>query len=64
MMKLLRELVKEYKRANDIKEKELDLKILDSWQYEKKWGVYPTQPITTTPHVVVTPTHEKHATFE
>ena len=62
MMKLLRELVKEYKRANDLKEKELDLKILDSFNYERKWGVYPTQPITTTPHVVVAPTHENHAT--
>ena len=38
MMKLLRELVKEYKRANDLKEKELDLKILDSFKYERKFS--------------------------
>ena len=62
MIKLLKELVTELKRANDIKEKELDLKILGPFDYQEKWGVYPTQPITTTPHVVVAPTHESHAT--
>ncbi len=63
MMKLLRELVKEYKRANDIREKELDLKILGPFDYERKWGVYPIQPVTSmVPQVVVAPTHENHAT--
>ena len=53
-------LIKELKRHNDLKEKELDLKILGPFDYERKWGVYPIQPITT-PQVVVAPTHENHA---
>ena len=59
---MFKALINELKRYNDLKEKELDLKILDPWQYEKKWGVYPIQPITT-PQVVVgnAPTYESHA---
>ena len=49
---MFKALIKELKRYNDIKEKELDLKILGPFDYEKKWGVYPTQPLTT-PHQVV-----------
>ncbi len=49
---MFKTLIKEFKRYNDIKEKELDLKILSSFDYERKWGVYPTQPLTT-PHQVV-----------
>jgi len=63
MMKLLRELVKEYKRANDIREKELDLKILGPFDYQEKWGVYPIQPVTSmVPQVVVQPTYESVST--
>ena len=40
---MFKTLIKELKRYNDIKEKELDLKILSPFDYEKKWGVYPTQ---------------------
>ena len=34
---MFKTLIKEFKRYNDIKEKELDLKILSSFDYEKKW---------------------------
>jgi len=55
-------LIKELKRYNDIKEKELDLKILGPFDYQEKWGVYPIQPVTSmVPQVVVQPTYESHA---
>ena len=52
MIKTLKKIVNEFKRYNDIKEKELDLKILDRFDFKEKWGVIPTQP-TTTPHQVI-----------
>ena len=58
---MFKTLIKELKRHNDIKEKELDLRILGPWEYEKKWGVYPVQPITTST-VVVAPACEHSAT--
>tara|TARA_R100001591_G_scaffold98664_2_gene104845 strand:- start:329 stop:541 length:213 start_codon:yes stop_codon:yes gene_type:complete len=59
---MFKTLINELKRYNDIKEKELDLKILSPWDYEQKWGVYPVQPITTGPQVVVAPTYEQVST--
>ena len=59
---MFKTLINELKRYNDIKEKELDLKILSPWDYEQKWGVYPVQPITTGPQVVVQPTYEQVST--
>ena len=35
---MFKTLIKELKRHNDIKEKELDLRILGPWEYEKKWA--------------------------
>ena len=56
-------LMKELKRYNDIKEKELDLKILGPFEYQEKWGVYPIQPVTSmVPQVVVAPTYEQVST--
>ncbi len=52
MIKTLKKIANEFKRYNDIKEKELDLKILDRFDFKKKWGVSPTYP-TTTPHQVI-----------
>ena len=60
---MFKTLIKELKRHNDLKEKELDLKILSLWDYEQKWGVYPVQPVTTqAPQVVVAPTYEQVST--
>ena len=60
---MFKALIKEFKRYNDIKEKELDLKILGPFDYERKWGVYPVQPVTSmVPQVVVAPTCEHHST--
>ena len=60
---MFKTLIKELKRHNDIKEKELDLKILTPWEYERKWGVYPVQPIISqVPQVVVAPTYEQVST--
>ena len=60
---MFKTLIKELKRHNDIKEKELDLKILTPWEYEQKWGVYPVQPvIPQAPQVVVAPTYEQVST--
>ena len=60
---MFKALIKELKRYNDIKEKELDLKILGPFDYEKKWGVYPVQPVTPqAPQVVVAPTYEQVST--
>ena len=60
---MFKALIKELKRHNDIKEKELDLKILSLWDFEQKWGVYPVQPVTSqVPQVVVAPTYEQVST--
>ena len=60
---MFKTLIKELKRYNDLKEKELDLKILSLWYYEQKWGVYPVQPVTPqAPQVVVAPTYEQVST--
>ena len=60
---MIKALINEIKRHNDLKEKELDLKILSLWDYEQKWGVYPVQPVTTqAPQVVVAPTYEQVST--
>ena len=58
---MFKALIKELKRYNDIKEKELDLKILDMFAFHTKYGVWPKQEVTT-PQVVVAPTHENCAT--
>ncbi len=57
---MFKKLINELKRYNDIKEKELDLKILDQFDFKKKWGVYPKQEVMP-PQVVVSPTYESHA---
>ena len=60
---MFKTLIKELKGHNDLKEKELDLKILSLWDYEQKWGVYPVQPVTPqAPQVVVAPTYEQVST--
>ena len=58
---MIKALINEIKRHNDLREKELDLKILDIFAFHKKYGVWPKQEVTT-PQVVVAPTHESHAT--
>ncbi len=58
---MIKALINEIKRHNDLKEKELDLKILDMFAFHTKYGVWPKQEVTT-PQVVVAPTHESHAT--
>ena len=57
---MIKTLINELKRANDLKEKELDLKILDQFDFQKKWKVWPKQPVT--PQVVVAPTYEQVST--
>jgi len=57
---MFKTLINELKRYNDLKEKELDLKILSPFDYQEKWGVYPVQPVTT--QVVVAPTYEQVST--
>ena len=58
---MFKALIKELKRANDIREKELDLKILDQFDFQKKWKVWPKQEVMT-PQVVVAPTYEQVST--
>jgi hypothetical protein len=58
--RMFKALINEIKRYNDLKEKELDLKILDIFAFHTKYGVWPKQEVTT-PQVVVAPTHESHA---
>ena len=58
---MLKKLVNELKRYNDLKEKELDLKILDQFDFQKKWKVWPKQEVMT-PQVVVAPTYEQVST--
>mgnify|MGYP001247957842 CR=1 FL=1 len=51
---MFKTLINELKRYNDLKEKELDLKILGPFDYQEKWGVYPIQPVTSmVPQIVV-----------
>ena len=59
---MLKALINEIKRHNDLKEKELDLKILDMFEFHRKYKVWPKQEVTT-PQVVVgnAPTYESHA---
>ena len=57
---MFKALINELKRYNDLKEKELDLRILGPFEYQEKWGVYPIQPVTSmVPQVVVQPTYEQ-----
>ena len=54
-------LINELKRYNDLKEKELDLKILDRFDFHTKYKVWPkTENINT--QVVVAPTYEQVST--
>ena len=55
---MFKTLINELKRYNDIKEKELDLKILDQFDFQKKWKVWPKQE-DITPQVVVAPTYDQ-----
>jgi len=59
---MIKALINEIKRHNDLKEKELDLKILDMFEFHRKYKVWPKQEVTT-PQVVVgnAPTYESHA---
>ena len=58
---MIKALINEIKRYNDLREKELDHKILDQFAFHTKYGVWPKQEVTT-PQVVVAPTHENNAT--
>ena len=58
---MFKTLIKELKRYNDLKEKELDLKILDRFDFHTKYKVWPkTEDINT--QVVVAPTYEQVST--
>ena len=57
---MFKALIKELKRYNDIKEKELDLKILDRFDFHTKYKMWPKEPVTT--QVVVQPTYEQVST--
>ena len=63
MIKTLKKIANEFKRYNDLKEKELDLKILDQFAFHTKYKVWPKQEVTT-PQVIVgtTQTYENYAT--
>tara|TARA_R100000781_G_C4036916_1_gene112618 strand:+ start:519 stop:740 length:222 start_codon:yes stop_codon:yes gene_type:complete len=58
---MFKTLINELKRANDIREKELDLKILDQFDFQKKWKVWPKQEVMT-PQMVVAPTYKQVST--
>ena len=58
---MFKTLVNELKRYNDLKEKELDLKILDRFDFHMKYDVWPKTENTTT-QVVVAPTYEQVST--
>ena len=60
MFKILKTIAAELKRANDLKEKELDLKILDRFDFHTKYKVWTKEPVTT--QVVVQPTYEQVST--
>ena len=58
---MFKTLINELKRYNDLKEKELDLKILDRFDFHTKYKVWPkTENINT--QVVVAPTYESVST--
>ena len=57
---MFKTLIKELKRYNDLKEKELDLKILDRFDFHTKYKVWPKEPVTT--QVVLQPTYEQVST--
>ena len=57
---MFKKLINEIKRHNDLKEKELDLKILDRFDFHTKYKVWPKEPVTT--QVVVQPTYEQSST--
>ena len=58
---MFKTLINELKRYNDLKEKELDLKILDRFDFHTKYKVWPkTEDINT--QVVVAPTYEQVST--
>ena len=62
---MFKTLINELKRYNDLKEKELDLKILDRFDFHKKYKVWPKNEDIINTQVVYhsTPqTHENHAT--
>ena len=58
---MFKALIKELKRYNDLKEKELDLKILDRFDFHTKYKVWPKTEDKTT-QVVVAPTYESVST--
>ena len=39
-MKIIRELLAELKRSNDLKEKEIDFKIMDDYAFGKKYNCH------------------------
>ena len=57
---MFKTLINELKRYNNLKEKELDLKILDRFDFHTKHKVWPKEPVTT--QVVVAPTYEQVST--
>ena len=57
---MFKTLINELKRYNDLKEKEIDLKILDRFDFYTKYKVWPKVPVTT--QVVVAPTYEQVST--
>ena len=58
---MFKTLINELKRYNDLKEKELDLKILDRFDFYTKYKVWPKIEDKTT-QVVVAPTYESVST--
>ena len=60
---MIKALINEIKRYNDLKEKELDLKILDRFDFQSKYKVWVKQEVTT-PQVVIgtAQTYENYAT--
>ena len=57
---MIKALIKEIKRHNDLREKELDLKILDRFDFHTKYKVWRKHEITTPQVEIGTsgPTHE------
>ena len=58
---MFKTLINELKRYNDLKEKELDLKILDRFDFHTKYKVWP-KPENINTQVVVAPACEHSAT--
>ena len=42
---MIKTLINEIKRHNDLREKELDLKILDRFDFHTKYGVWPKREV-------------------